>query len=1384
MQAPDETHRLVALHALNILDTASEERFDRITRLARKLFGVPIVLISLIDADRVWFKSHYGVSIDTLPRDEVFCDHAIAMGEPLVIADTLAEPRFASLPVVQGPPYVRFYAGQQLYSADGLPVGVFCIVDQQPRSFSDDDRRSLHDLTAMVQQELFISHQRAQNELILSSMSEAVIGVDTNGVITLANTAAEHLLGASQKLLIGQEFHRLVHPPESDCTPNRCRLARALSSPIGAYEESVRFWRSDHSSFVAKYTTRPLLMRTSRIGSVITIRENSALPVRTAEHERPLNQFQLASQSAREYSVIGLSQQGVIVSWNAEAEALYGYTSEQICGSHMARLHHPDDVAALIPERILAQAIQEGYAEDESLRVRQDGSQFWARAFVTVRRNTAGQVIGFSKVTRDITSQRNASEEAERYERRQQTIARISRLFGTIAIAHIDLMLSHALHAVLDVAGDLGAVRLIDAGGEFLLPSLSYVVSSAPQSASLARIELQPVLIADQPLIQHIIHTGEALRVSSFSSELLGISLVPERLAQIDALNIQNLIIVPLRAQDTVFGVLYIARTDPRLPELTDGDAHAIQDMANRIALPLSNAHFAHEAHEELRRRRVAEAEREHERDSLRLLIDSIPDLIFLKNRQGQFVLANKAVARFVGVPSPLHMIGKTVREILPSEQAAWSTADEQHVIQTGRPIMNHEYTKTDATGRTFWFSGVRQPWYNRKGECIGCICIERDITVRKEAELQSSAHAARMQLLAEASQQFTRVFSDHQSVLHAMGQIMVPIICDACVIWMQHEDSDWLHAVAYSFHDTALAEAMERITFTLLATEGSSVTHVWNSGVPLLNPVAMGSSGIVVPEGGFGSTIVAPFRLQGHMIGVVEMHRSDSQPSFDDDDLNLVLNMIDRAALALSNTSLYVALEFANGELEDRVRTRTAELEREVAHRTILAEQLLQQATYMKSLAELSQVMSETRMQQVELFDRIAHHIAHLIGDACVITLLSPDRTHLDVVSLFHPDPVGQEFMRLLIPTAPYQTGEGLAGRVAQTGEGVLVPVISQEQMYALVKPEFYSYIEQFGMSSLLIVPLRTQGHILGTIGVSRNKGGRSYTTADQTFLQDLADRAGLSVENAQLFAAAQQARTEAEHASRAKSEFLANMSHELRTPLNAIIGFTGTLLMKLPGPLNSAQERQLGTVQRSARHLLTLINDILDLAKIESGKVELQPEPVQCQAILHDIATTLLPLAEEKHLAFTMSLPVEPLLIQSDSRAVSQILINLINNAIKFTDTGSVHVLVEETAIDRDGEQQPGVAFHVHDTGIGIRESDQQYLFETFGRIGSDEVRSREGTGLGLRIVWQLCTLLGGTIHIKSIYGVGSTFTLTLPQQFSPLHVFQQNSGRNNVV
>lgn len=241
------------------------------------------------------------------------------------------------------------------------------------------------------------------------------------------------------------------------------------------------------------------------------------------------------------------------------------------------------------------------------------------------------------------------------------------------------------------------------------------------------------------------------------------------------------------------------------------------------------------------------------------------------------------------------------------------------------------------------------------------------------------------------------------------------------------------------------------------------------------------------------------------------------------------------------------------------------------------------------------------------------------------------------------------------------------------------------------------------------------------------------------------------------------------AESADRLKSAFLATVSHELRTPLNSIIGFTGILHKELPGPLNEEQHKQLGMVQGSARHLLALINDVLDLSKIEADQLEIRAETFDPRESAERVAASVKPFADQKGIDLTTRMPEEIREMTTDRRRLEQILLNLLNNAVKFTEKGGVTLAVERGR-KHEGASDEMLRFVVEDTGIGIPRKKRDHLFRPFCQIENALEREHEGTGLGLAICLRLAVLLGGEIDVESEPRKGSVFTVTLPRNFRP--------------
>jgi signal transduction histidine kinase len=234
------------------------------------------------------------------------------------------------------------------------------------------------------------------------------------------------------------------------------------------------------------------------------------------------------------------------------------------------------------------------------------------------------------------------------------------------------------------------------------------------------------------------------------------------------------------------------------------------------------------------------------------------------------------------------------------------------------------------------------------------------------------------------------------------------------------------------------------------------------------------------------------------------------------------------------------------------------------------------------------------------------------------------------------------------------------------------------------------------------------------------------------------------------------------AQAADRIKSAFLASMSHELRTPLNSIIGFTGMVLQGLAGPLNEEQTKQLGMVRGSARHLLDLINDILDISKIEAGQFKIMSENFNLRGSIEKTVQIISPLADKKNILLHSRIEDNISDMRGDRRRVEQIILNLLSNAVKFTDHGEIHLnCYLENGL---------VTLSVEDTGIGIKPENINMIFEAFRQVDAGTARTHEGTGLGLNITKKLVEMMGGSIHAKSEWEKGSIFTVTLPVTKEP--------------
>ncbi|MGH8703538.1 MAG: sensor histidine kinase, partial [Burkholderiales bacterium] len=303
---------------------------------------------------------------------------------------------------------------------------------------------------------------------------------------------------------------------------------------------------------------------------------------------------------------------------------------------------------------------------------------------------------------------------------------------------------------------------------------------------------------------------------------------------------------------------------------------------------------------------------------------------------------------------------------------------------------------------------------------------------------------------------------------------------------------------------------------------------------------------------------------------------------------------------------------------------------------------------------------------------------------------------------------------------------------------------------------------LERRGFRSRMAVPLLREDHVIGGLVVRRREPGE-FPAPIVELLQTFAAQSVLAIQNARYFNEIQEKSEELAAASQHKSQFLANMSHELRTPLNAIIGVTEMLQEDARDLKREDEVEPLGRVLRAGRHLLALINDILDLSKIEAGKMELHLESFPVAPLIEDVVKTIQPLAAKSGNELTVSCPSGVGAIQADQTRVRQALLNLLSNANKFTERGKVTIDARRTT--ENGAEWLTVA--VTDTGIGMTPEQVSRLFQEFMQADASTTRKYGGTGLGLAISRRFCQMMGGDITVESEVGRGSTFTIRLPAE-----------------
>jgi signal transduction histidine kinase/HAMP domain-containing protein len=471
----------------------------------------------------------------------------------------------------------------------------------------------------------------------------------------------------------------------------------------------------------------------------------------------------------------------------------------------------------------------------------------------------------------------------------------------------------------------------------------------------------------------------------------------------------------------------------------------------------------------------------------------------------------------------------------------------------------------------------------------------------------------------------------------------------------------------------------------------------------------------------GHRTILCVPLVREGRALGTIVVRRTEVRP-FEQKYISLLSTFADQAAIAIENVRLFEAEQQRTRELSETLQQQTA-------------------------TAEVLKIISRSTFDLQSVLGTLVESVARLC-DADMATIRRPKgMSFLHVASHGVPHEFSEH-----MKNRPVEPERGtVAGRVLLEGKPIHIADVQADPEYTMME-----IIQRTGFHTILGVPLLREGNPIGVIILGRN-AVRPFTEKQIELANTFADQAVIAIENVRLFEEIQEKSRQVEEASKHKSQFLANMSHELRTPLNAILGYAELVLDGIYGDAPEKMRNVLERIQTNGKHLLGLINDVLDLSKIEAGQLVLTLNDYSIKDMMQGVYVAVEPLAGNKKLGFKLEVPPNLPAARGDERRLSQVLLNLVGNAIKFTDTGEVAM--------KAAAANGSYTIAVTDTGPGIAESDQAKIFEEFQQSESTHTKAKGGTGLGLAIAKRIVEMHGGRLWVESKLGSGSAFFFTVP-------------------
>jgi len=1249
---PDnEQQRLQALRELNLLDTDAEERFDRLTRLAKQLFSVPIALVSLIDENRQWFKSKQGLEACETGRDISFCGHAILSSDILQISDATADPRFADNPLVTGEPHIRFYAGAPLHTQDGSRIGTLCIIDRQPKTLTEQQRRALRDLANCVEDEVNqliaqrlrqkLQQSEQRNDAILKVLPDALYVLNRDGMFIDSNQHTD--LFAPRAELLGKNLSQVLPPAQA------ARCSKLLQQ-VFAENRTKRF----------KYS--------------LTLPTGDAYFAACMQPMDP--------------------QHVLLLSHNCTAE-------------HLAKMRQE---SSHLLTSIIAR-IQSGFIAEEDRR----------KAF--------------------------------------------------------DSLLDDILQLTQSEYGFIGEVQQQAGGAPFM---------KAYSATRSARHSKNPAFQASTPAdADDITHLNTAFGQALLSGKPVFVN-DPSQASYRGVLpkgypTLRTFLGMPIYAADKIVAILGIANCPHGYEQQLVDD---LSPLLLTIGQLIAAAKLKHSLHTSLYGR-----EREH-------LALNQHAIVSITDYKGSITYVNDKFCQISGY-SRAELIGKNHRIIKSPTHDAEFFRKMWRTISRGE-LWQGEICNQRKDGSLYWVASSITPFIDDTGRPYQYVSVRTDISQIKAAEATQRAQSRMREMISSAAAELLGANSKEidAAIEHALGHAGTFLHSDRAYL-VQLCDADISLSQTHQWHD-AETEPLQNEQRNIAVT---AAPWWWQQSLHE-KPVLVNNVSTLAAElrqqcetAGLRAFCTFPIRRGNNTIGFIgfdQLHQprdwdtqllsklellagfigsalsralSEQQLASTLINLQATLESTKDGILAVSNSGKVLFMNKQFHQLWDL----PAELPADVSDDALLAlaltrltapEQFVEQVQalylseresddlielkdgrilqrYSKPLFDSGQMIGRvwsfhdiTRRHQAEQAAKIAQE---RLCDGQIYANIGTWEWNIVSGDLYWTERIAPLFG---YPAGDLETSYDNFMAAVHPDDRQLI----HDAVTACVEPG-----ASYDIEHRVVWPD-------GSVHWLSERGDVQRDAKDQPqrmigVVQDITAR---KAAEAGLIAA----REEADRANQAKSEFLSRMSHELRTPMNAILGFAQ--ILQYDAALDQEQQDNVQEILKAGNHLLELINEVLDLAKVESGRLSMSFEPVQLGSLVQESLSLIQPLAQKRQIKFSCT-NLDNIQVYADRSRLKQVLLNLLSNAVKYNVTaGKVHLSAQP-----DGQS---LRLTVSDTGKGIAPERMQELFQPFNRLDAEHSEI-EGSGIGLTITRRLLALMGGSIDVQSEPGVGSSFCINLP-------------------